>query len=95
MLHTLIVGSPPPVSVVRSIQDNYQPLAELKPAGYSLPLLQAVDKALALRVEDRPQSIDAFAELIEMPVSSIDDVLSVKKPAPCWRWSKRKNRRRP
>ncbi|MEW8992805.1 MAG: serine/threonine protein kinase, partial [Klebsiella aerogenes] len=61
------------------IQDNYQPLAELKPAGYSLPLLQAVDKALALRVEDRPQSIDAFAELIEMPVSSIDDVLSVKK----------------
>ncbi|PMC21753.1 serine/threonine protein kinase, partial [Klebsiella aerogenes] len=79
VLHTLIVGSPPPVSVVRSIQDNYQPLAELKPAGYSLPLLQAVDKALALRVEDRPQSIDAFAELIEMPVSSIDDVLSVKK----------------
>jgi serine/threonine protein kinase len=80
VLHTLIVGSPPPVSVVRSIQDNYQPLAELKPAGYSLPLLQAVDKALALRVEDRPQSIEAFAELIEMPVSSIDDVLSVKKP---------------
>ncbi len=38
-----------------------------------------MDKALALRVEDRPQSIDAFAELIEMPVSSIDDVLSVKK----------------
>jgi Serine/threonine protein kinase len=67
VLHTLIVGSPPPVSVVRSIQDNYQPLAELKPAGYSLPLLQAVDKALALRVEDRPQSIEAFAELIEMP----------------------------
>ncbi|HAO0304110.1 TPA: serine/threonine protein kinase [Escherichia coli] len=79
VLHTLIVGSPPPVSVVRSIQDNYQPLAELKPAGYSLPLLQAVDKALALRVEDRPQSIDAFAKLIEMPVSSINDVLSVKK----------------
>ncbi len=79
VLHTLIVGSPPPVSVVRSIQDNYQPLAELKPAGYSLPLLQAVDKALALRVEDRPQSIEAFAALIEMPVASIDDVLSVKK----------------
>lgn len=80
VLHTLIIGSPPPVSVVRSIEDSYQPLAERQPAGYSLPLLQAVDKALALRVEDRPQSIEAFAELIEMPVSSMDDVQGGKKP---------------
>ncbi|MFK3704712.1 serine/threonine protein kinase [Klebsiella sp. NPDC088457] len=80
VLHTLIVGSPPPVSVVRSIQDSYQPLAERQPAGYSQALLQAVDKALALRVEERPQSIAAFAELIDMSVSNVDDVLTVKKP---------------
>ncbi|WP_338463613.1 serine/threonine-protein kinase [Franconibacter daqui] len=80
VLHTLIVGSPPPVSVVRSIQDTYKPLTELQPAGYSLSLLQAVDRALALRIEDRPQSIDAFAALIDMPVAGINDVLSVKKP---------------
>ncbi|WP_029591738.1 serine/threonine protein kinase [Franconibacter pulveris] len=80
VLHTLIVGSPPPVSVVRSIQDTYKPLTELQPAGYSLSLLQAVDRALALRIEDRPQSIDAFAALIEMPVAGINEVLSVKKP---------------
>ncbi|EMH4164418.1 serine/threonine protein kinase [Pluralibacter gergoviae] len=79
VLHTLIVGSPPPVSVVRSIQDTYVPLAERQPAGYSLALLSAVDKALALHVQDRPQSIDEFAELIEMPVSDINDVLTVKK----------------
>lgn len=79
VLHTLIVGSPPPVSVVRSIEDSYQPLAERKPAGYSSSLLQAVDKALALRAEDRPQSVDELAELIGIAISNIDDVPAVKK----------------
>ena len=80
VLHTLIVGSPPPVSVVRSIQDGYQPLAHRHLPGYSPSLLQAVDKALALKMEDRPQTIDEFAALIEMPVAGLDDVLNVKKP---------------
>ncbi|MDF7679140.1 serine/threonine-protein kinase [Enterobacteriaceae bacterium ESL0689] len=79
VLHTLIVGSPPPVSVVRGIQDNYQLLVERKPPGYSLSLLQAVDNALALHMEDRPQSIEAFAKLINTPIYGIDDVLSIKK----------------
>ncbi|UBM41320.1 serine/threonine protein kinase [Hafnia paralvei] len=80
VLRTLIVGSPPPVSVVRSIQDTCKPLVELMPQGYSIPLLQAIDRALALHMEDRPQSIDEFAALIEMPVAGIDDVLVAKKP---------------
>ena len=80
VLHTLIAGSPPPVSVVRSIQDTYVPLAERQPAGYSMELLKAVDKALALHIQDRPQSIDEFAALIEMPVSHINDVMAGKKP---------------
>jgi hypothetical protein len=80
VLRTLIVGSPPPVSVVRSIQDTCKPLVELMPQGYSIPLLQAIDRALALHMEDRPQSIDEFAALIEMPVAGIDDVLTAKKP---------------
>ena len=80
VLHTLIAGSPPPVSVVRSIQDTYVPLAERQPAGYSTALLKAVDKALALHIQDRPQSIDEFASMIEMPVSHINDVMAEKKP---------------
>lgn len=79
VLRTLIVGSPPPVSVVRSIQDTCKPLVELMPQGYSIPLLQAIDKALALHMEDRPQSIEEFAALIEMPVAGIDEVLTAKK----------------
>jgi hypothetical protein len=31
-------------------------------------------------MEDRPQSIDEFAALIEMPVAGINDVLTAKKP---------------
>jgi hypothetical protein len=68
------------VSVVRSIQDTCKPLVEIMPQGYSIPLLQAIDRALALHMEDRPQSIDEFAALIEMPVAGINDVLTAKKP---------------
>ncbi|MGY5956729.1 protein kinase domain-containing protein [Kosakonia sp. BK9b] len=80
VLHTLIIGSPPPVSVVRSIQDTYVPLTQRNLPGYSPSLLQAVDRALALKMEDRPQTIDEFAALIEMPVAGLDDVLNVKQP---------------
>ena len=82
VLHTLIVGAPPPVSVVRSIEDNYRPLAELRPAGFSLPLLHAIDKALALKPEERPQSIDAFAALMELSVSDLNDILNVNIEGP-------------
>ncbi|UVC27830.1 serine/threonine-protein kinase [Pantoea sp. SOD02] len=72
VLHNLITGHAPPVSVVRCIEDNYQPLVERKPEGYSLPLLHAIDCALAMKPEDRPQSIDAFANLIDLPVSDVE-----------------------
>lgn len=80
VLHTLVVGSPPPVSVVRSIEDNYQPLMKRRPQGYSPALLNAIDQALALKMEDRPQSVDAFAALVETAVAGIDDVAQVNRP---------------
>lgn len=82
VLHTLIVGAPPTVSVVRSIEDSYQPLTERRPAGYSLPLLNAIDQALALHPEDRPQTVDAFAALMELPVSDINEIHEVKVSGP-------------
>jgi len=78
VLHTLIVGSPPPVSVVRSIEDNYQPLVQLRPAGYSLPLLHAIDQALQLQPEDRPQTVDQLAALMELSSTDINEILEVK-----------------
>lgn len=86
VLHSLIVGHAPPVSVVRCIEDNYQPLVERKPAGYSLPLLHAIDSALAMAPGDRPQSIDAFAQLIDLPVSDVEALVTrippVEAPLP-------------
>ncbi|EIE3256410.1 serine/threonine protein kinase [Escherichia coli] len=80
VLHTLIMGAPPPVSVVRSITENYRPLAELRPEGYSPLLLQGIDRALALKAEDRPQSVEEFAALLEIPVAGPDDIMNVRKP---------------
>ncbi|MBK0094787.1 serine/threonine protein kinase [Erwinia sp. S63] len=87
VLHNLIIGHAPPVSVVRCIEDNYQPLVERKPAGYSLSLLHAIDCALAMKPVDRPQSIDAFASLIDLPVSDVEALVTtfpvaVEVPAP-------------
>ncbi|MEQ9885887.1 serine/threonine protein kinase [Pectobacterium zantedeschiae] len=80
-LHTLITGAPPPVSVVRSIEDNYLPLAQRRVSGYSAALLEAVDRSLALKPEDRTQSIDAFAELIKLPERE-PELLDVKISGP-------------
>lgn len=76
VLHNLITGHAPPVSVVRCIEDNYQPLVERQPEGYSLPLLHAIDCALEMKPADRPQSIDAFASLIDLPVSDVEALVT-------------------
>lgn len=82
VLHTLITGAPPPVSVVRSIEDNYQPLAARRLPGYSQALLTAVDSALALKPEDRPQDIDAFAALMALPEREPEPLLSAEISGP-------------
>jgi len=63
ILYTLVTGNRPPASVTRSIQDNCVPLTESRPEGYSPELLQAIDSTLALRPEDRPQTIAEFVAL--------------------------------
>ncbi|KAF0811571.1 Serine/threonine-protein kinase PK-1 [Andreprevotia sp. IGB-42] len=63
VIHVLVCGDLPPPAVVRSIQDNYVPLAR-RALSYSPRLLQAADQALQLRVVDRPQSVAEFAVLL-------------------------------
>ncbi len=79
VLYTLITGNAPPASVARSIQDSCIQLAESQPEGYSLNLLQAVDKALSLKPEDRPQSIDAFAALLNIQPDEVRELIGNKK----------------
>jgi len=79
VLYTLITGSPPPASVARSIQESCTSLTDNPPPGYSPALLQAVDRALALKPEDRPQSIAEFAALAGIAVGDTGQLPAVKK----------------
>jgi serine/threonine protein kinase len=63
VIHILVSGQLPPAAVVRSISDNYQPL-EGSTQRYSATLLRAADAALRQRIEERPQSVGAFAALL-------------------------------
>lgn len=80
ILYTLITGNRPPASVTRTIQDNCVRLAENAPEGYSQPLLQAIDRTLALRPEDRPQSIAEFAALAGISLHEIREMPTIRQP---------------
>lgn len=59
-----IIGQPPMASVGRMINDGMVPLAEAAAGKYSAEFLTAIDKALAIKPEDRPQSVDQFRQLL-------------------------------
>lgn len=80
ILYTLVTGNRPPASVTRSIQDNCVPLAESRPEGYSPELLQAIDSTLALRPEDRPQSIAEFTALAGVPLNETPNLPPESQP---------------
>ncbi|WP_225782366.1 serine/threonine-protein kinase [Xenophilus sp. Marseille-Q4582] len=66
VMHVAVCGRPPPPSVARIMSDTYVPLAgnELLRQRYSRKLLEAIDHGLAVRPEQRPQSMLALrAEL--------------------------------
>ena len=56
-LYHAITGRPPPSSLERALNDSYEPLTKLQPAGFSAATLHRIDAGLALRAKDRPQSI--------------------------------------
>jgi serine/threonine protein kinase len=70
-LYCAVAGRPPPSAVERILNDRYQPLTELKPAGFPHKMLRGIDAGLAVRAADRPQSIaawrDSFASNPEWP----------------------------
>ena len=66
VMHVAVCGRPPPPSVARIMSDSYVPLAgnELLRQRYSQRLLETIDHALAVRPEQRPQSmLELRAEL--------------------------------
>ncbi|MNO73189.1 Serine/threonine-protein kinase C [compost metagenome] len=66
VLYRLIGRRTPPASVVRSIQDTLLPLSDMGLIGYSPRTLAAIDRALGLHGDDRPQSVAEFAAELGM-----------------------------
>jgi serine/threonine protein kinase len=71
VVHFAIIGKPPAASVARMISDPQVALAKSVAARYTDSFLQAIDHALAVKPEDRPQSIAELRSLLGMPTPTL------------------------
>jgi len=68
VLYTAVAGKPPPAAIARGYKDSLVPLEREPPSGYGVQFLRGIDAGLAVRPEDRPQSIAAFRALLGLPL---------------------------
>ena len=66
VLYCMITGRAPPPAVSRVIEDGCTPLAQLAAGHYSEALLRSIDRCLALKSSERPQSVAELRELIAL-----------------------------
>lgn len=64
VLHWIITGQTPPPAVGRMLRDSYEALTTRTGGRYSEALLHGIDRCLALRGEDRPQSVAQLRALL-------------------------------
>ena len=74
-----ITGKPPATSVTRMVSDPVRPLTETV-TGYSAQFLHAVDYGLAVRPEDRPQSIAEFRQALGLDKAPSRPVAAAAQP---------------
>jgi serine/threonine protein kinase len=77
-----LTGKPPPPSASRIMSDSIVKLAGSNLPGYSNEFLVAIDAALAVRPDDRPQNIASLKAMFESEIPTlktivVDDVSSV------------------
>ena len=65
VVYAAVTGHAPMSSVERLMDDRLEPLGVLAAGRYSEPFLTAIDAALALRPNDRPQDVAAFRLLMD------------------------------
>jgi Protein kinase domain len=63
-IYRAISGRHPPEAPDRLLNDEFSPFAELIGDGYSAALLNALDHALAVKPEERPQDITIFRRML-------------------------------
>ncbi|MEW9585342.1 DUF4384 domain-containing protein [Paraburkholderia sp. DGU8] len=82
VVYFAIQGETPPPSVGRLMSDTYVPLATTAAGRYSERFLRAIDHALAVRPEQRPQSVQALASELGVVIDSPDDGSEANQPTP-------------
>ena len=75
LIYYAIVGRTPPPSVARMVNDGMEPLASQAAGRYSAQFLEGVDRCLAVRQEDRPQSIREMWGLLGIEAEQFTQVM--------------------
>ncbi|MGJ7512144.1 protein kinase domain-containing protein [Variovorax sp. GT1P44] len=77
VVHYAITGRPPIASVVRVVNDPLQPLSLAHAGQYSAGFLAAMDAALEVRPESRPQDVAAFRAMLDRDPDDIGESMDV------------------
>ncbi len=75
LVYYAIIGRTPPPSVARMVNDSMEPLVQQAAGRYSPEFLAAIDKCLAVKQEDRPQSIREMWGLLGISQDQFTQVL--------------------
>jgi serine/threonine protein kinase len=82
-LYHAITGRTPPGAFDRMLSDTYEPLSQIKPAGFSPGVLAGIDSGLAVVASDRPQSIAGWRPILGMTEAPAGDAtVAIGKAAP-------------
>jgi len=82
VVYFAITGKTPPTSVGRLMNDNYVPMTQVGAGRYSPDFLAAIDRALAVKPEERTQSIADLRRDLGMAPSNVDSGKSVRSRGP-------------
>jgi serine/threonine protein kinase len=82
VVYFAITGKTPPTSVGRLMNDSYVPLAQAAAGRYSAAFLEAIDRALAVKPEERTQSIGELREALGFTAHAADAQRTVQRPLP-------------
>lgn len=80
VVYSAIVKKPPPTSVTRLIKDPIDLLQNSVQAGFSKEFLAAIDKGMAVKAEDRPQTIAEFSRLLGIDKPASTEAIALPTP---------------
>ena len=83
VMYLAITKLAPPTSVTRLLKDPIELLQSKPHAGFSKEFLAAIDKGMAVKPQDRPQTITEFAKLLGVDKSAqVSNLPSAKNTQP-------------